>query len=83
MIEGSPWGVKKRPGRYGNPTAAQGKIVAGQAQSIMTLLLRREEESRSSGLLGVDDAAADGAGAGEEVLELVALTPADGALQGG
>src|SRR5688572_14773648 len=34
-------------------------------------------------LLGIDDRAADGAGAGEPVFELLALAPADRALQGG
>src|SRR5882672_7619919 len=34
-------------------------------------------------LLRLDDAAAGGAGAGEEILQLVALAPADVALEGG
>src|SRR5258708_39981295 len=39
--------------------------------------------ARGSGLLRLDDRAADGAGGGEEVLELVAFAPAGGALQRG
>src|SRR5882672_5920813 len=41
------------------------------------------EVNSSSRLLRLDDAAADGAGAGEEILQLVALAPADVALEGG
>src|SRR5579871_507738 len=46
---------------------------------------RRPRRTRSgySGLLGVDDAAADGAGAGEQLLKLVALAPADRPLKRG
>src|SRR5690242_5945033 len=37
----------------------------------------------TSCLLGIDDRAANGAGAREPVFQLLALAPADGALQGG
>src|SRR5271154_6168499 len=42
-----------------------------------------EPEPGPSRLLGVDDAAADGAGAGEQLLKLVALAPTDRPLERG
>src|SRR5215470_3533776 len=55
----------------------RGPGVATKIASIPAVATKR------SGLLGLDDAAADGAGAREEVLQLVALAPADVALEGG
>src|SRR5262249_18601864 len=67
----------------GKAVRASSSKTSKIASSCACRRMGRPRQRPALRLLGVDDAAADGAGAGEEGLELVALAPADGALQRG
>src|SRR5215472_2261974 len=68
---------------WGRPGSARPRDSPGNSPSLTLPRMRGRVREGASGLLRLDDSAADRPGAGEKFLQLVALAPADRALKRG